>query len=318
MSFSNTIVANGGPGGRWMRRGFTLLAAIALLLVSAQAKEARSTFSVETPKGWSADSRLSKLANGVNLRRADKDWTFSISDQPANIPSEAAARKARTSPPDKKVKAISPITISGQKGYLIDWTAYGKSIYEAYIPKTGSGYFVLTLECPVADSAAALSDWNLLLRGVELKASNSTGSNTGAVKGASGGVVQKDRFTITLPEGWSEAGTTRSSRNRAIVDYSVPGASGRADISEDNMAPATLAMLRPRSSETRLVESGSTNISGYSGVYTVTVFQGERIYNYHFDNKRGGRYTIYFSCLEADSAKIAPSFKKLLGALKLK
>ncbi|MGE0492941.1 MAG: hypothetical protein AB7S38_27265 [Vulcanimicrobiota bacterium] len=290
-----------------------ILATLLVLATAAGwAKETREAFSVEVPKGWATNGALSRSSSHVYLVREGKPWKFSMSRQPSNIPSQAAARKARTSPPQQKVLSISKLKVDKREGFVVDWTSYGgKRLQEAFIPDKGEGYFLITFECPAADYGRSLNDWKRLLKGIDLRLSND------AAASPSGGVVAKETFTVELPEGWAEARTTQRDKRRAMLEFSAPGARAQVDISDDKMAPATLEQLMPRSKEARLADSGKANISRRHGIFVAEVFQSERIELYHLDNGRGGRYLIHFSCLEADYHKIKPSWKKLLGRLKL-
>ncbi|MCA9792454.1 MAG: hypothetical protein KC910_11685 [Candidatus Eremiobacteraeota bacterium] len=291
-----------------------ILAGLLFLVTAAGwAKETREGFSIEPPKGWVVDGQLSRSSSHVYLVREGKPWKFSMSHQPADIPSEAAARKARNGGGEQKVLDISKIKIDGRQGFVVDWTSYGqKRLLEAFIPDKGQGYFLLTFECPKADYNHGLGDWRRLLKGVELRLSKAEAETPSA-----GGAVEKETFSVELPDGWTEAKATKYDQKRAIIDYSAPGARARVDISDDQMAPATLQQLMPRSKEARLADSGKANISRRHGVFAAEVFHGERTELYHLDNGRGGRYLIRFTCLEADFHKVKASWKKLRGHLKL-
>lgn len=233
-----------------------------------------------------------------------------MSFQPADAPSQAAAKKARDG-----TKSVNPITIDGHQGFVIDWTSYGDTrLYSAIIARKSSGYFTMDLKCPAKEFSAARSDWSRLIGAVKLTDDKKSGG--AAKKPAGGGAVEKSGFSVTLPDGWSENRSTSQSKQRAIIDYSAPEARGRLDIQEDNMTPATLDQLRPRSSNVKLLESSKVSMSGRTGVYVVTVLQDERTYLCHLDNGRGGRYVLHFSCLQADYSKMSGSFKTLLSRLK--
>ena len=92
-----------------------ILAGLLFLVTAAGwAKETREGFSIEPPKGWVVDGQLSRSSSHVYLVREGKPWKFSMSHQPADIPSEAAARKARNGGGEQKVLDISKIKIDGR------------------------------------------------------------------------------------------------------------------------------------------------------------------------------------------------------------
>lgn len=76
--------------------------------------------------------------------------------------------------------------------------------------------------------------------------------------------------------------------------------------------------LKPKSGDVRVVEARQMSLSGRKGVIISTVTDGTRSQFYHVDNKRGGRYVINFSCVDADYSKVSPNLTKLMNALKLK